>query len=324
MSESNRVLIFCPKFFNYDIEIKKSIEALGYSVELHDERISKSVFTRSLIRLGFNGLLKKNIERYYNNIYQALDERIDYLIVINPECITPAILKKLKRKCNHVVIYMWDSFKNKPQALKLLPFADSFYSFDSQDAKQYNLKFKALFYSTAYSAENNSCVDTSTLDVSFIGTVHSSRYEKVKKITDGFNAFSYFYCPSHFVFFYKKYFTREISNVSLNDVSFTPLNESEVVSVVMKSKCILDIAHPMQQGLTMRTIETIGARKKIITTNKKIIDYDFYEKDNVLIIDRDLSKSQIEQFIHKDYKLLDASIYQKYSINNWVKEFFER
>ena len=264
-------------------------------------------------------ILKKKIESYYLKILDALTEPVDFLIIISPECITPEILKQFREKCSNIVVYMWDSFKNKPQALDLIPYCDAFYTFDSDDAELYNIKLKPLFYSNAYKIDVLS--ECPQYDISFIGTVHSSRYEQVRKICNGFRCYAFFYCPSYIVFLFKKYVTREIKRVSLKDVSFRSLGKDDVVSVVVNSKCILDISHPLQQGLTMRSIETLGAKRKLITTNKNICHYDFYNEDNILIIDDSVTTKQIESFLQKKYKTLTAELYNKYSVNYWVKDF---
>ncbi|MEA5222677.1 hypothetical protein VB296_07270 [Enterobacter cloacae] len=319
MFHSKKALVFCPKFFSYDIEIKKAIENQGYSVELHDERPSTDLFIRALIRFGFNAVLKRKIENYYLNIFNSLNETVDILIIINPESITPELLKKFRGKCKNIVVYMWDSFKNKPQAKNLIPHADSFYTFDVNDSQAFNIKFKPLFYSDIYKIDELQTLPR--YDISFIGTVHSSRYEYVKKISHDFNSYTFFFCPSHFVFFYKKYITREIKKVAIKDVSFKSLSVNDVISVVANSKCILDISHPLQQGLTMRSIETMGAKRKLITTNKSIVNYDFFDEDNILVVDNAFTKHQVEHFLQRKYKSLEAEIYNKYSVNYWVQDF---
>jgi hypothetical protein len=316
---SKKALVFCPDFFSYDIEIKKAIEKQGYSVELHDERPSANLFVRALIRFGFNAVLKRKIENYFLNILNSLNETVDILIIINPESITPELLNQYRAKCKKIVVYMWDSFKNKPQAKNLIPHADSFYTFDVNDSQKFNIIFKPLFYSGVYQIDELHILPK--YDMSFIGTVHSSRYEYVKKISRDFNSYTFFFCPSYFVFFYKKYITREIKKVPVKDVSFKSLSENDVISVVANSKCILDISHPLQQGLTMRSIETMGAKRKLITTNKSIVNYDFFDEDNILVVDNSVTKHQIEHFLQRKYKSLEAEIYNKYSVNYWVQDF---
>ena len=59
------------------------------------------------------------------------------------------------------------------------------------------------------------------------------------------------------------------------------MSQEEIISLISKSKAILDINHPSQVGLTMRTFETLGANKKLITTNENIKIYDFFDKENI-------------------------------------------
>jgi hypothetical protein len=90
---------------------------------------------------------------------------------------------------------------------------------------------------------------------------------------------------------------------------------------VKRSRVILDIQHPAQEGLTMRTIEMIGAGKKLLTTNREVISYDFYDSHNMQYIDRNnpvIDKS----FFKTDYRTIDSRIYDKYSIRGWLREVF--
>ena len=63
----------------------------------------------------------------------------------------------------------------------------------------------------------------------------------------------------------------------------------------------------------MRTIEMVGLRKKLITTNAEIVNYDFYDSSNICIINRN-SPVLDQNFISVPYKELPDSIYQKYSL----------
>ena len=75
----------------------------------------------------------------------------------------------------------------------------------------------------------------------------------------------------------------------------------QILDYYQKSKVILDINHPYQRGLTLRTFEALGA-KKIITTNQEIKKFPFYNENNVFVIDRTnirLNKSFLKLLIKK-------------------------
>ena len=93
----------------------------------------------------------------------------------------------------------------------------------------------------------------------------------------------------------------------------------KVYEIYHNAKCVIDIEHSKQSGLTMRTMEMIGLRKKLITTNKDIVNYDFYHEDNILVVDRNNFVLD-ESFIDRPYHMLDESIYKKYALSNWIME----
>ena len=92
-----------------------------------------------------------------------------------------------------------------------------------------------------------------------------------------------------------------------------------VYEIYDQAKCVIDIESAKQCGLTMRTIEMIGLRKKLITTNKDIVNYDFYHEDNILVVDRNNFVLD-EAFIDRPYYHLDEQIYEKYSLSHGIME----
>ncbi|MFM4774583.1 hypothetical protein ACEUD0_01845 [Aeromonas veronii] len=150
--DRKNILLFCPSFFGYDISIKNEMESLGAKVSLFDERPFKSFFGKALLRLNFSWLLKWYIDRYFKKIIYPLVDDLDLIVLINPESISSDLLKRIKLLNENVkvIVYMWDSFKNKSQASKLIDVSDSFFTFDPVDANNYGLTFLPLFYIPQY------------------------------------------------------------------------------------------------------------------------------------------------------------------------------
>ena len=87
--------------------------------------------------------------------------------------------------------------------------------------------------------------------------------------------------------------------------------------IYSKSRCVVDVEDPGQHGLTMRSIEVVGLKRKLITTNKDIVNYDFYNTNNIFVLDRN-NPVVDETFIDMPYKELDPEIYDKYSLKRWI------
>src|SRR5690606_39098696 len=60
---------------------------------------------------------------------------------------------------------------------------------------------------------------------------------------------------------------------------------SEIFKYSENSKIVIDIAHANQKGLSMRPFEALGLKRKLITNNTDIKNYDFYNPNNIFIIE---------------------------------------
>lgn len=317
-----KVALFCPNFFSYDAKISQELSALGADVRLFDDRPSNSVLVKSLIRFKFKTLMRKVINDYYNNIISELEVwQPDFILFVNPETPDKKIIRKFKRNFpqSSLLAYMWDSVANKKGILNYIHLMDKCFTFDPFDAKKYNLTFLPLFYSNEYK-EIHSENSQFKYDLCFIGTIHTQRMkfvDEIRNLTGVDKCFFYFYCPSRIVFFYKKYITRELKDVPVEKVSFRPLSSADVADIVKVSRCIIDMPHSAQKGLTMRTFEMLGAGRKMITTSDNIDSYDFFKESNIFIFDK-RCHSEIKTFIRSDYLFPDDDIYEKYSLRSWL------
>ena len=69
----------------------------------------------------------------------------------------------------------------------------------------------------------------------------------------------------------------------------------------------------------MRSIEILGLKRKFITTNEDIVNYDFYNPRNILVIKRDDPQLDMD-FFYTPYEELSEEVYKKYSLENWILE----
>ncbi|MCD1124791.1 hypothetical protein LPW36_01870 [Jinshanibacter sp. LJY008] len=322
-----RIVLFSPKFFGYEYKIRDELKKKGAEVLLFDERPFSSSFGKILLRLNVSVLISYFIHRYYlKKINSFFSFYPDYILFINPESVTPEIMSYIKNIFpeTKVIVYMWDSINNKKNSYQYINVVDRFFTFDNQDSLIYpKIIFQPLFFTEEYSEMRKN--KKNELKFCFIGTLHSGRFNLVKHISSFFKndhyGFSFFYCPSEILFLFKRVFTKEMSGVSLRDVSFEPINDELLLDMISKSEFVIDISHPSQSGLTMRTIEMLGAEKKLITTNTNVSSYDFYDKQNICIVDPNNIFID-EDFIRLPYKPIDEEIYLKYSLSSWINNIF--
>ena len=123
------------------------------------------------------------------------------------------------------------------------------------------------------------------------------------------------------LFYKRKIFNHEYKNFNRKYWITEPLQRNEIVEIFRQHGTILDISHKSQSGLTMRTIETIGAGKKLITNNKSIRNYDIYKYGNIFLYDN--NDSDMIRFIkQKSYVEIPSKEYRKYSLDGWITDIF--
>lgn len=329
MLQNKNILLISVKFFNYEILIKKELERMGATVVLYDERPSNSFFSKAIIRLK-KEVYRTKIESYYNKLISELkDKKFDYFLLIKGEAL-PKFFIEFLRKNNpaiKLIYYTYDSFKNNKNGLDIINLFDAKFTFDSSDAIEYKIGFRPLFFDTDYANLYLQNINHFNYDLAFIGTAHSDRYTIAENanswcVLNKFKMFTFYYSPSKLLFKIKKITEKSFKNFDIKKISFKSLTHQEIITIYKDSKVILDINHPGQNGLTMRTFETLGAGRKLITTNENIKKYPFYDENNILVINR-TNPIYNETFFKSEFKPIEKSVYDSMSLNGWILEIFE-
>jgi hypothetical protein len=288
---TRKIILWCPDFFNYDDLIKNELERSGYKVFLISDRPFKNKILRALTT-RFPSFFSMILIPYYLRLLVRERSQYDDFFVINGQTLSLFMIKYLKNKYKFTStrLYFWDSIKNRPTGIKLISEFQKTYSFDRQDCDLYNLRYRPLFYDTKYTSTNQGQNKQAfTSDLVFIGTDHKDRTDIISKIAQShdinFEAEVYFH--TRLVFFIKRFVLRWVNLASNYKRIYKPKSLFEIIAMYEKSKAVLDIHHPLQTGLTMRTIELVGMQKKIVTTNQNVRLERFYNEDMVHVINRD-------------------------------------
>lgn len=325
-----RILFLAPAFFGYELKIKLKMEEMGAVVDFHDVRSVKKAYEKAILKISPNVFSRKT-KAYYMSIIEAnKTKNYDFVFVVKCDMISADILTQLRTlyKNAKFCLYLWDSINNIPGVSKKLHLFDRVLSFDRKDTKKYpGIVFRPLFYIDDFKrGEVADPVAEHSYELSFCGTIHSDRYKIIKRIKKlcadkNYRFYTFAFLQSKFIYYFYKLYKPEFWACDINEFSFSKLSSEEISKIADGSLAVLDIQHPKQSGLTMRTIEMIGMNKKLITTNQDIASYDFYNPANVLIISRQSDTIKIpDDFLSTKYIPLELSLYEKYSITNWILE----
>lgn len=315
----------------YSDGIISQMKQMGATVDYLNDKPNDGFICKALGRLQFPLYLSYIDKYYFRQIDRLRENRYDYILIIRGEYTPIPTLIKLKQtfKNTKMILYMWDGIENYPTITRKWRYFDKVLTFDRIDYEKYKeqIEFLPLFYYNAYLPVNNAATDKKyKYDLCFIGTAHDDRIKIIKKIMrdcahNGKKCFSYFYMPHKLVYLKYKFTSKYFKNVKMSDVSFKQIPFKDLYKIYSESRCIVDIESIGQHGLTMRSIEMLGLKRKLITSNKDIVNYDFYDPDNILVIDRNNPKID-NKFFSRPYKELSDEIYKKYSLESWLQNVF--
>ena len=315
-------LLICPKFYGYDElilnELKKYFEQTDI---IYENRDWVSLWHRFIYVYG-QSIKRKVLDRYYINTINKISNDVDTVFVIRGSSLSTTVMEYLKKKygksCSYVM-YQWDGVKNNPEILKIVDFFDNIYTFDLEDSKRYGWFYRPLFFDP-----KKVKMIKKDINVAYLCSLHSKRAQILDKLKiickdNNLSLFSNMYC-NRFVYFKWKYIGKksEYRDTNDKDVSFRSLSLEQTYEIYSRSRIVVDFTHPNQTGFTMRTIEALGNRCKLVTNNKQIRNADFFNPNNIYVYEGTNIEIPID-FINSDYQDVDEELYKYYSLNGWIE-----
>lgn len=185
------------------------------------------------------------------------------------------------------------------------------WSYSLQDCNKYDLYYNTTFYFKELTAKYNMNIFKLQYDIYFIGK-NKGRLEMLLKYKKEFEALG---LSTNFHITPDKWYEKWKNLKYKHNIDY-----DKVIDQILKSKSILDIIQDENDGLTLRTMESIFFEKKLITNNKTIRNYDFYCNENIFILGEE-NILELPAFLKSPYLKLDSSIIDKYDFKNWILKF---
>ena len=316
------IVLICPKFYGYENVIADTLVHHGAKVFLIYENLEWVKLSYRFVYVYLPGFKDRLIQKYYHKQLAGILQDADYFLVIRGSSLTPDIMDYVKEntpeRCRFWM-YQWDGIKNNESALDILPYFDGISTFDYQDAKTRGWKYRPLFYIPDYLSDS----DEKDIDILFLCGLHSNRVKIVNQLKPIAEKNHYrmkiMMQINKSIYYKNKYLDKkpEVIESDRKDVIFQPISIKDSYGLYARSKVVVDYTHPDQTGFTMRTIETLGSKCKLITNNQMVKTADFFDPQNIYVYDED----QVcipEDFLNSPYKQIDPGIYQSYSLDSWI------
>jgi hypothetical protein len=324
-----RVLFIAPMFFGYEKLIKAELEAKGAFVDYFNDRPDNGFWTKALIRVD-RRLLARKTDNYYKSIIDSTrGKTYDHVLIVRGEAISLRMLQLLRQTqpAARLSLYLWDSMHYNPNARKLLSEFDQVFSFDRSDVSEHSkMQFLPLFYAREFE-RSATWEGTPLYDACFIGTIHTDRYKVLEKVIENLEArgrkvYVFCYYPSKLLYRLRTLFDSGFRRFGSKYVKFKGMKLSEVVSRISESRVVIDVNRPDQLGLTMRSIEALGAQRKLVTTNSDVVNYDLYDPKSVLVVNRE-APVVTDDFLYFKEQPFAQTLREKYSVSVWTDKIFQ-
>lgn len=355
-----KILIIMPDFYTYQEQVRRNLTERGAEVYIYNEEPPKMQYLilknlGDAIHRDLFGAFNKSLKR---RIIREVPE-VDYFLTIRGQILTPETIETIKKAClkdgGRTVYYSWDPLKFLRNEGSIASCFEHHFTYDLADSRKYDsFELLPLFYEDAYRAEGaSSAAGDKPYDFSCIMSFSEFRYERVRRIIAA-NPEARIYCKLYLnesVYEAKKVKEGDYyRNLDMDLISLKPFSAEEIRKASDLAYAVLDVTHNGATGLTMRTMECLGLKKKFVTNNPTISEYDFYQADNIYLMPemdqttvgihtshdkeesklsgqallQDLTEEEVASlrlpdaaWLRKPYEISDE-IWAKYSLKSWL------
>lgn len=300
--KNNRVLILKDNYNSFEKYYLDKLKECSIDTKFYytSSSVLRKIFTHYALPFEslWYGNWKKNLNAY------------DCIIVFD-SLHSANLLKYIrKRYGKRLIFWHWNPIKkDKDIAIwKETKEMCEHWTFNPKDVKKYGMGLNNQFF--FYQNREN----VSKEEAAFFVGVDKGRYEKLLAISKSLKNIGVT-VDFHII-------SME-SNDNRKYVEKIYMEYDEVISHIRKSKAVVEIVQDGQNGLTARALEAMFFETKLITSNKEIRNFNFYNSRNIFIIGEDNNDS-LDTFLHMPFESIDRKKLYPYDANGWINNFMRR
>ena len=266
---------------------------------------NQSNFLIRSIRRVWNKLNLPGKSIWYDKKILSIDSQ--EIVILDSLCTVDYLTWLRKKKPNaKIIFWYWNIVKNSIPPYSIPDGLVDKWSFSRKDCVKYGMRFNPLPYFSELSYSSSK----KDFDIVFVGK-DKGRLEGLLKLRTSFEKLGlstkFVITPDH--------------PYSNNPEYSKPISYLESVQLDTKAKAVLDYIEVNDSGQSLRILEAIFIKEKIITNSQLIFDYDFYCPENFFVIGHD-DLSELPKFISSPYKEIADDIVNKYDFDSVIGRFF--
>lgn len=213
-------------------------------------------------------------------------------------CLFNAV-KKIVKDGVQICLWMWNPISSNPIFKKNIELLRNegvtLHTFDTKDSCDYSM----IYHNTFYNMNVDSHTKSIKYDFYFLGAAKRRKVEIDKVMYE-----------------LKKYRCKFLIPSSPADF----ITYENNLSNIRESNCIVEIVQNKQYDITLRPLEALAFKKKLLTNNNHIKRYPFYNKQNIFIFGED-DMNQLDDFLDSPFVEIDDNIVKQFDINSWIDSF---
>lgn len=317
-----KICVISFDFWGYDAHIVETLKEKGIEANhIKIGAVSYENFGERLTNLFSKVFLGKNLkyQKRQKFVIEQLDKlgHQDQILVLNADTFDHSTLEYMKKRTNRFITFLYDNLDRCPVQDKL-HFFDKIYSFDDKDIEKHGFERLTNYNYLPFLSQEK---QNPSEDALYITSYDKKRIKQLDILSQKFEELRLKF--DLYVIGKKSWKNQLMKPFSKNKIVFTRkrINHENLPEFYKRTKVILDLMRENQYGLSFRVFEAMALEKKIITDNEKIKNYDFYNPNNILVLNKDFSNIT-KEFFETPYQSLPEEIYKKYTLEKWVERVF--
>ena len=317
-----KICVISFDFWGYDAHIVETLKEKGIEANhIKIGAVSYENFGERLTNFFSKVFLGKNLkyQKRQKFVIEQLDKlgHQDQILVLNADTFDHSTLEYMKKCANRFITFLYDNLDRCPVQDKL-HFFDKIYSFDDKDIEKHGFERLTNYNYLPFLSQEK---QNPSEDALYITSYDKKRIKQLDILSQKFEELRLKF--DLYVIGKKSWKNQLMKPFSKNKIVFTRkrINHENLPEFYKRAKVILDLMRENQYGLSFRVFEAMALEKKIITDNEKIKNYDFYNPNNILVLNKDFSNIT-KEFFETPYQSLPEEIYKKYTLEKWVEQVF--
>ena len=245
-------------------------------------------------------------------LFRPLPENAGDTVIVFDYMTTARYLNWLRKTYpdKRIILWMWNRVSD-PSRFRSVDPGVEIWSYDPQDCETYGYRHNTQFFFDDLAALAGGDIAQGDGSVLFVGR-DKSRSGRIEALSEELKA------AGHEL---KTHIVPQLP-FGFDNVLRTPfIPYSENVRLVINSGAVLDLPAYSSCGFSLRVMEALFFSKKLITANRAVKDADFYDPDNILVLDED--RIPLDEFLSRPYRPVDPQIRDRYLLSSWIGRFSE-